>query len=121
MNKLATITFLCALPLATTVAAVAQDEQPKNTKTDRYESDTGYGDVYSDPYTLGLDVGERAAFLRDQYNPKRLQLMMASGLSVQETAIGIRADQQHAACLYRCCAGDDPGTREGGRHVRQSG
>ncbi|MEB2845463.1 hypothetical protein GAO09_23005 [Rhizobiales bacterium RZME27] len=48
----------------------------------------------------GIAFGERAAFLRDHYNPVRIRVLIASGLSIQETTIGIRTDQQDSWRAY---------------------
>lgn len=48
----------------------------------------------------GHFTGERLAFLRDHYDPARLRLRVAGLLAAQETAIGIRTDQQDVWQAY---------------------
>jgi len=51
-------------------------------------------------FERGMAFGERAALLRDNYNPRRMRLILSTGLSIQETAIGIRTDQQDVWRAY---------------------
>ncbi|MGF9563059.1 hypothetical protein [Neorhizobium sp. JUb45] len=67
---------------------------------DDWADDYDYGYRPHPGFERGMAFGERAAFLRDHYTPKRMRLIISTGLSIQETAIGIRTDQQDVWRAY---------------------
>lgn len=67
---------------------------------DDWADDYDYGYRPHPGFERGVAFGERAAFLRDHYTPKRMRLIISTGLSIQETAIGIRTDQRDSWRAY---------------------
>ncbi len=67
---------------------------------DDWAEEDGSACSFNPGFQHGIAFAERAAFLRDHYNPLRMRVLIASGLSIQETTIGIRTDQQDAWRAY---------------------
>ncbi|MGI2030877.1 hypothetical protein ACRQ1B_00660 [Rhizobium panacihumi] len=99
-----TVASLSTAAIAQTATLRNAIETGRTTVSDVNEYD-GFDD-YDDGYCAhsaferGMAFSEHAMFLRDHYNPIRIRVLIASGLSIQETTIGIRTDQQDAWRAY---------------------